>query len=229
MANKYTTIIIITGYRVPQSSIAQVGDTTTYAQQWMVSRTLGKTNPEPRAQFIKDLTRQILQWQADGNEIIMMLDANEPMGIEEEGNQYLTTTCNLTDIHAHRCPNISNMATYARGSKRIDFILISKNLVNKVTGAGFLPFFQGIESDHRGAFVDFDEKQLFHGKTPVLYTHAARRLTSKLPRAVKPYKTELWNRLQAHNITNRSNNIAAEAKLKPQKKNSNTNLTTLPT
>jgi hypothetical protein len=52
----------------------------------------------------------------------------------------------------------------------------------------------------------------------VLYTHAARRLTSKLPRAVIKYKEELWKRLQAHNITNRSNNIAAEAKLKPQNK-----------
>jgi hypothetical protein len=216
MANKRTTIMIITGYRVPQSSIAQVGDTIMYAQQWIISRTLGETNPAPRAQFIKDLTRQMRQWQANGNEIILMLDANEQMGTEEEGIQYLTTSCNLTDIHAHRCPNISNMATYSRGSKRIDFILISKNLVDTVTGAGFLPFFQGIESDHRGAFVNFDEKQLFHGKTPLLYTHAARRLTSKLRRAVKTYKAELWKRLQAHNITNRSINIAEEAKLKPQ-------------
>jgi hypothetical protein len=85
-----------------------------------------------------------------------MLDANEQMGKEEDGIQHLTTTCNLTDIHAHQCPNISNMATYATGSKRIYFMLISKNLVDIVTGAGFLPFFQGIESDHRGAFVDSD-------------------------------------------------------------------------
>jgi hypothetical protein len=63
----------------------------------------------------------------------------------------------------------------------------------------------------------------------VLYTHATRRLRSKLPIAVKKYKEEVWKRLQAHNITNRSNNIATEAKLKHKTKNSTKNSTTLPT
>ena len=169
MENKHTKLMIITRYRVPQTSITQAGDTTTYAQQWIVSRTLGENNPEPRTQFIQDETRQIKQWQQEGNKIILMLDANEQMGAENEGIQHLTTSCNLTNIHAQRCPDIDKLATYARRTKRIDFVLTLQKLVELVTGAGFLPFYEGIESDHRGAFANFDEQQLFNGKTPTLY------------------------------------------------------------
>ena len=94
-----------------------------------------------------------------------MIDANEQLVTEEEGIASLATTCNLTDIHAHQHKEINNMATYARGTKRINFILITKNLVEKSTASGFLAFYDGIETDHRGSFVDFDANKLFRVKT----------------------------------------------------------------
>ena len=114
-----------------------------------------------------------------------MIDANKHMRADEDGIISLATICNLTDIHAYHHEGINNIATYARGSKRIDFILTSKTLVQKTTASGFLAFYDGIESNHRGSFVDFDADRLFKGKTTKIYTQAQRNLTSKKPTATK--------------------------------------------
>ena len=93
-------IIIITGYRVSQNAIEQVGAKTAYAQEWSIARQHGINNAEPRSQFISDLIKEIKKWQDERKEIILMLDANEQAGTEQEGLGKLTTSCNLTDIHA---------------------------------------------------------------------------------------------------------------------------------
>ena len=157
------TIIIITGYRVSQKSIDQVGATTAYAQQWAVARQAGATNPEPRSQFITDLTKEIKEWRQQGKEVILMLDANERMGAEKKGIEWLANECGLTDIHTARHGD-DNMSTYARGTKKIDFILASQKPAEAVTRCGFTAFYDGIHSDHRGAFADFNAKELFQGK-----------------------------------------------------------------
>jgi hypothetical protein len=63
----------------PQSSIDQVGNQTAYAQQCIVLRQLGEDNPEPRLDFITDVKKYIKKWQTEGNDVILMLDANEAM------------------------------------------------------------------------------------------------------------------------------------------------------
>ena len=108
--------------------------------------------------FITDLTKQIKNWQKEGQDIILMLDANEPMNKGTQGMAHLATECNLTDVYATRNKATKEQATYARGTKRINFILISAKLLPAVTQAGALAFYDGIESDHRGIFVNFDEK-----------------------------------------------------------------------
>ena len=140
-----------------------------------------------------------------------MLDANEQAGTEQEGLGKLTTSCNLTNIHAMK-HGTTTMATCARGTRKIDYMLLSSGLIPMVTRCGLLAFYDSIHSDHRGAFIDFNTSMIFRGKTPELHTHNTRRLTSKLPRAVLKYKTELWRQLEEHNISSRSTTIATRAK-----------------
>jgi hypothetical protein len=75
------------------------------------------------------------------------------------------------DIHAHYHKGINKMASYTRGTKRIDYIFTTKNLVDKTTASGFLSFYDGIETDHRGSFVDFDASKLFRDRTQKLHTY----------------------------------------------------------
>ena len=214
-----SNLVIITVYRVAQKSIDQVGYKTTYAQQWVVERLKGNETPEPRSQCIKDLIKAVQEWQKEKLEVIIMIDANETMGTEEHGIASLASICNLTDIHAHYHAGINNMASYARGTKRIDFIFTTKNLVEKTTASGFLAFYDGIETDHRGSFIDFDATKLFKDKTETLYSHTQRILLSKLPKTVKKYKEELWKRLNNHNICKRSERIKKQANEHPLPRN----------
>ena len=85
--------------------------------------------------------------------------------------------------------------TYASGTRKIDYMLISSGLIPMVTRCGLLAFYDGIHSDHRGAFIDFNTSMIFRGKTPELHTHNTRRLTFKLPRAVLKYKKELLHQI----------------------------------
>ena len=61
-------------------------------------------------------------------------------------------------------------ATYARGTKKIDFILVTPELLPLVKNSGMLPFYEGIHTDHRGMFVDLDAKATFNGKIAELYS-----------------------------------------------------------
>ena len=61
-----------------------------------------------------------------------MLDANEQAGTEQVGLGKLTTTCNLNDIHAMK-HGTTTTATYARGTRKIDYMLISNSLIPMVT------------------------------------------------------------------------------------------------
>jgi hypothetical protein len=159
-----------------------------------------------------------------------MINANEQLGTGEDGIASLATPCNFTDIHAHHHKGINNMATYARGTKRINFILVTKNLVEKTTASGFLAFYDGIELDHRGIFVDFDENKLLRDKTPTMQSHAQRILSSKCPKIVKQYKEELWKRLNSQNICERSNKSRSkQAYNNHYPTTSNKNLTASPT
>ena len=99
-----------------------------------------------------------------------MFDVNEQAGAEVEGMGKLTITCNLTDIHAMK-HGTTTTATYTRGTKKIDYMLISNGLKPMVTSCGLLAFYDGIHSDHCGAFIDFNTSMLFRGKTPELHTH----------------------------------------------------------
>ena len=203
-------IVVITAYRVPQSSIDNVGYKTAYAQQWAVARMAGEQQPEPRGQTTKDLTSAIKQWQQT-QDIILMIDANEHFDSPQSAISKLAASCNLVDIIATRHQQATNTATYSRGTKRIDFILISENIAPAVTRCGLLPFYEGIHSDHRGSFIDLDARILFQDRTPQLYEQPRRQLHSKKPSAVMHYKTELWKQLTAHNIINRSTTIAQRA------------------
>jgi hypothetical protein len=174
-------IAIITAYRVTQSAIKQAGPTTAYAQQWAVSRLQGIARSEPRKQFIKDIKRLLIQLKKEGNKIILMMDANEAMGKDKNGISTVASDCDLIDVHTSRHHEAATTATYARGTKKIDYILITPELLPLVTRSGMLPFYTGIHTDNRGLFIDIDSIALFQGKIAELYNHPTRILSSKMP------------------------------------------------
>jgi hypothetical protein len=135
------------------------------------------------------------------------------MGKEKSGVSTIASDCNLIDAHTARQNESATTATYARGSKKIDYVLITPELLPLIRRSGMLPFYTNVHSDHRGMYIDLDAKALFKGQIAELYSQPSRNLSSKFPKAVLKYKQELWKQLQAHNIPNRSEEIQRRSQL----------------
>jgi hypothetical protein len=130
----------------------------------------------------------LIQLKRDGNKIILMMDANEAMGKDKNGISTVASDCDLIDVHTARHNEAATTVTYARGTKKIDYNLITPEILPLVTRSGMLPFYTGIHTDHRGLFIDIDSKALFQGKIADLYNHPTRILSSKMPKSVLKYK-----------------------------------------
>jgi hypothetical protein len=94
--------------------------------------------------------------------------------------------CGLTDVWAHWDPG-EEFNTRHPGQKRIDYVLVSPDVVPCGTAAGYFPFKYHGNSDHRNIYVDFDTTKLFGNETTRLANLVHRGLCSKDPFACTPY------------------------------------------
>jgi exonuclease III len=132
------------------------------------STTLEYQRQSPRQAFIYDLERFITQLQLANEEIILVGDFNESMAESSSGIEQLATNCGLVDLFSIRLGAQNLPATYQRGTRRIDFALVSPSLVSHVKAAGYDPFGYRIPSDHRGMYIDFETEALFqHAINPL--------------------------------------------------------------
>ena len=154
-------LFIITAYRVSQSTLT-AGDDTAYNQQYRTLRRMGINKPKPRTQFINDLIALIHKLRTTGD-IIVMLDANAPLHDKEM--MHLLTQTGLYDTMEY-VHNKSTPRTYLRGTNTIDHILATAKVLPSIKQAGMLAFNDGIQSDHRGLWLDIKTNELFNKSTP---------------------------------------------------------------
>jgi exonuclease III len=188
-------IVIITAYKVYNTTAGSSGDCTTYMQQYRTilahnNKHSITTTPQPQRQFILDLQAWVEMLQANGCSIILNLDANkdilshDPMHcplIYKDGTfieaphhnghmATLLTTCGLIDSLSYTHPP-PYPSTHARGKTRLDYILLSKDLAPALLRSGVLPLFSIFLSDHCPCYVDFDSTTLFSHKTHPIAIH----------------------------------------------------------
>jgi hypothetical protein len=102
-----TKLRIISGYRPNPDQHDRPG--TVYSQQERYLRSIYDYR-NPRRAFIKDLEAQLETWQAEGNLIILGLDATNDKVRTGEVNSMLRNQ-GLKDVHATRHPNLPTEAT----------------------------------------------------------------------------------------------------------------------
>eukprot|EP00957_Ditylum_brightwellii_P019567 1475750-Ditylum_brightwellii.AAC.1 len=102
----------------------------------------GISKPNPRQQFLLDLTNLLHDLQTKEHEIVLSLDANK--GILQDGafDRFIVNN-NLADAYNCVHPK-SHPATYLRGSKGLDYMLVTPGLLPAITAIGYLPFHTGI-------------------------------------------------------------------------------------
>ena len=153
----------ITVYQVVDKTTK--GPFTVYQQQF-ASLALADRTIEPRKAFIMDLCNHMHTLQTATSEFVIMGDLNEVVGLISSGFIKVTNKFDLVDVMAHYHPIQNEVATYSRGSARLDYILCTSNLLSAVTHCGIEPFNEHIFSDHRSLFVDWDEARLFGSQAP---------------------------------------------------------------
>ena len=172
-------------------------------QQWRQLKATGIEEPNPRQQLLDDLTQFISDREAEGHEIILMMDANSP--IEEPAIHAFMDANNLHDLMEEFLPD-EPPPTYKRGTTKIDHILGTIGIVFAMTGAGIIPFGNGPNSDHAILHIDFSLETLCGTPSTSLVdpTHpASRNLWSTDIKAAEAYIEEVRHGFAAENIVTR--------------------------
>jgi Sec-independent protein translocase protein TatA len=111
---------------------------------------------------------------------------NETLGDTFGGMGRLVSECGLFDIVADR-HGTTGFSTYQRGTKVLDYCLMTQDLIDSVHHCGYKPFKCNILSDHRGIFVDFSTAHLFGNIIQPLQPVALRDISSNKPFQTAPY------------------------------------------
>jgi hypothetical protein len=85
--------------------------------------------------------------------------------------------------------------TYARGSKRIDYIFMTADVASLVKACGAEPFNHRFFSNHRGLYADLQLLGLFNRNLSPLASPKYRDIRSGNPTLIRKYITTLSARL----------------------------------
>ena len=130
------------------------------AQHKRLLKMQGSKN-SPHKQWDEDFCRAIKGWKKEGNEILWMGDLNG--GMEYDGVAKIMDQTDLYKIIGAKHRDIK-LNTHINGSCQIYFFLATLGIVEAVEKAGILPFYESIDSNHRGMFIDINKHQLFQGE-----------------------------------------------------------------
>ena len=127
MGKKNHKVTIINAYR-PCKQSHETGSFTTTTQQWDILEELGQESINIRDKMIDDLTIFINKLITEHNEVLLLIDANEPLTPDSGIAKLLQNTKMLDPITIrHGLQNIPN--THQSGSDRIDYCFCT-DLIN---------------------------------------------------------------------------------------------------
>ena len=97
--------------------------------------------------------------------------------------------------------------THIHGSKQIDFFLGTQALTESVEKAGILPFYDSIDSDHRGMYIDINKHQLFRGEIHNIEARSPRKLKTKFRNTAKLYRQQVSQLLTGYQVKQRARKL----------------------
>jgi hypothetical protein len=138
-----------------------------------------------------------------------MIDANEDVSSSPGGMSSVIASAGLFDLiqarhQADRYPN-----TFARGTKRIDFIYGTENVKQHCVASGILPFGYRYPSDHRAIFARIDISKILATEVHPSESCAIRGLIAATPKEREKFMEELDLHYQSQNLYQRLQDLWA--------------------
>ena len=195
---------IIVLYRVNYATEEMAGDNTSWMNQhlWLKKH---KINTNPRLYVVEKIRTEIRNAQLQHMEVIVMGDINEDVmkdsGFNEEMNSL--GLINMVD----KCITAKNVRSFQRGSKIIDGMWGTQNVIHGFKGGGFAPFEFLFTSDHRGLYVDLDLEQILQTNSIQVTQIPYRRLQVSIPKRVLKYVEHVHDQWEKHKIRLKVNQI----------------------
>ncbi|KAI2492122.1 hypothetical protein MHU86_22426 [Fragilaria crotonensis] len=199
-------LVVVSAYQ-PVDKRGDQGVLTVASQQASLLRLSKDSVTNPRSAFRRDLLKAMRPYKSAGAEILLIGDFNEPFGSDPAGMSGIASHLSLTNLMAVR-HSASPPATYARGSKCLDYALASKTVCDALLRAGYEPFDARLSSDHRGYFFDFHTDTLLGNLTQDLATPQQRMLSASNVNQVTKYINEKYDLLLAHNAFVRAERLS---------------------
>jgi hypothetical protein len=192
-------IHLITAYQVCPRPTHRTG-TTAFHQQESLLRLQGLADINPRRNFRIDIIKYMKSLETPDSAFILAGDFNEPLVLETSNTSKISQALSLVDVMQLRHPTLDEPATHIRGSKRIDYFLISESLLPSVQACGYDAFNFRLHSDHRGMFLDLHTPTAFGNYTSALASLPSRDLRSKDAAAITKYIEAKHDHLAANNF-----------------------------
>ena len=137
-------IMVLTVYNVSQDQAT--GNDTLYNQQqaqYLLHYNLHglKCNREqyidPKQRFVTDLLSLLTDASNAGKDIILTGDFNDTIGESHNDLTLAILTIGLQDVIAIQLGFHTDIATYKRGPRRIDYVFVSRRILNHVSACGY--------------------------------------------------------------------------------------------
>ena len=189
--SKYLRIYTI--YRINPGSDTTSGPDTCWFHQR--NALLQKNNQtDPRKQVLLDICASIRKDITMNRSIIICGDINEDVYASIGFNQAMCQL-GLTNLMEQEVSRQSTFRTRYPGSKAIDGIWCSPDLLPSVIRVAVAPFHFLFSSDHRGIFMDLDIKAFLDLEDKNILPSPYRRLKFTIPKRVSAYTDaciKLW-------------------------------------
>ncbi|KAI2495319.1 hypothetical protein MHU86_19218 [Fragilaria crotonensis] len=198
-------IVIVSAYQ-PVTDKVQAGQITVAAQHYNLLTSSQDKLTSPRAAFCRDLLLYLKECASHGYQIVLVGDFNEVLGSEPDGLVKIMNALSLIDLMSGKHSQ-TRPATYARGIKCLDHILVSQDLLPAASACGYEPFNHRHPSDHRAYYVDFHIDQLFGAQIPQLSKYEPRMLQSTNIRQVTEYIQFKYDSLSRANLFHRAEKL----------------------
>jgi exonuclease III len=197
-------LAIICGYRVVNTDMQRAGPSTAYFQQWAKLRAEGNEQPDPRKQFLTDLSAYIKGLRKDNHAILLMMDANESTRAHNSQITKFLEECDMVDLHENQHRNLHGKPnTYIRGKECIDMIAGTVDVAEEVERAGIEAFYQTFYSDHRGLFIDMNMNKLLKGSPAELGVLPKRGVNATDPSKIIPFQKAVAKYFAEHHMMTR--------------------------
>jgi hypothetical protein len=190
---------IFSCYNVVNTTIANSGPSTVYAQQYQLLRLTGDLTPNPRRRFIDDLHMDLANRRRKEEELINCGDFNEQLGANSQLMARIAGRHDLFDVHQQRLGDTSNAPTYMRGTKKLDYVLASIALRATFRFCGINLFNKLLQSDHRALFADF-ALHTFLGSKPPALCRPDLRFISTDSAAVSTFVGKMFSHLEENKV-----------------------------